>query len=90
MAEKRRFLICYDIVDNKRLHRVHRLLSDIAMSVQYSVFEAELTNAELQKLQEKLMPCIDTETDKLTIYRLFKKNAKIDLAVYDDDELIYI
>ncbi|MFI3190177.1 CRISPR-associated endonuclease Cas2 [Crenothrix sp. D3] len=90
MAEKRRFLICYDIVDNKRLRRVHRLLSDIAMSVQYSVFEAELTNAELQKLQEKLMPCIDTETDKLTIYRLFKKNAKIDLAVYDDDELIYI
>ncbi|SJM89900.1 putative CRISPR-associated endoribonuclease Cas2 [Crenothrix polyspora] len=90
MADKRKFLICYDIVDSKRLRRAHRLLSDIAMSVQYSVFEAELSNAELQQLQEKLMPCIDSEADKLTIYRLFKTNAKIDLAVHDDDELLYI
>lgn len=90
MAEKRRFLICYDVVDNKRLRRVHRLLSDIAQSVQYSVFEAELSNVELQKLQEKLIPCIDTSVDKITIYRLFKANAKINLAVHDDDELIYI
>ena len=90
MAEKRRFLICYDIIDKRRLYKVHRLLSDIAMSVQYSVFEAELNNAELEYLTAKLMLCIDTETDKLTIYRLFKKNAKIDLAVHDDDELLYI
>lgn len=90
MAEKRKFLICYDIVDDKRLRRVHQLLSNNAMAVQYSVFEAELSNTELNDLTERLMPCIDTNTDKVTIYRLFKTNAKINLAVHNDDELIYI
>ncbi len=33
MAEKRKFLICYDIVDQKRLRNVHKLLSDWAISV---------------------------------------------------------
>ena len=90
MAEKRKFLICYDIVDDKRLRRVHQLLSNIAMAVQYSVFEAELSNAELECLKEKLIQSIDRDSDKISIYRLFKKNAKIDLAVHNDDELIYI
>lgn len=90
MAEKRKFLICYDIVDDKRLRKVHQLLSNIAMSVQYSIFEAELSNLQLEELKEKLMPCINAEVDKVTIYRLFKSNAKIDLAVHDDDELLFI
>ena len=60
------------------------------MAVQYSVFEAELSNKELDELTAKLMPCINTETDKLTIYRLFKTNPKINLAVHNDDDLIYI
>ena len=90
MAEKHKFLICYDIVDDKRLRRVHQLLSNTAMPIQYSVFEAELSNKELDELIAKLMPCIDTDMDKLSIYRLFKVNAKIDLAIHADDELIYI
>lgn len=90
MAEKRKFLICYDIVNDKRLRKVHRLLSALALSVQYSVFEAELSNEQLERLKEKLLPCIDSDADKLTIYRLFKVNAKIDLALATDDELLFI
>ena len=90
MSEKRKFLICYDIVDDKRLRKVHKLLSTMAMPVQYSVFEAELSNAQLQQLKEQLLPCIKSDADKLTIYRLFKVNAKIDLAMAADDELLFI
>ncbi len=90
MAEKRKFLICYDIVDQKRLRKVHQLLSTLAIAVQYSVFEAELTNEQLDGLKEKLLPCIKSDVDKLTIYRLFKANAKIDLALAFDDELLFI
>ena len=85
MAEKRKFLICYDIVNPKRLRKTHKLLSSLAQSVQYSVFEAEL-----EQLREQLRPCLDPEEDKLTIYRLFKANAKIDLAFATDDELLFI
>jgi len=90
MAEKRKFLICYDIVDEKRLRKVYKLLSTLAMPVQYSVFEAELSNEQLEQLKEKLIPCIKSDADKLTIYRLFKANAKIDLALAVDDELLFI
>jgi CRISPR-associated protein Cas2 len=90
MAEKRKFLICYDIVDEKRLRKVHKLLSAFAMSVQYSVFEAELSNEQLEQLQEKLLLCIKSDADKLTIYRLFKTKAKIDLAIAYDDEMIFV
>ena len=61
-----------------------------AMPVQYSVFEAELSNAELAQLQAQLQPCLKTDADKLTIYRLFKANAKIELALAADDELLYV
>ncbi|MDP1547209.1 MAG: CRISPR-associated endonuclease Cas2 [Anaerolineales bacterium] len=90
MSEKRKFLICYDIVDQRRLRKVHQLLSASAMSVQYSVFEAELSNVQLEQLKEKLLPCIKSDVDKLTIYRLFKTNAKLDLAMVADDELLFI
>jgi CRISPR-associated endonuclease Cas2 len=90
MAEKRKFLICYDITAPKRWRKVHNLLSATAMPVQYSVFEAELSNAELAQLQAQLQSCLKTDADKLTIYRLFKTNAKIDLALAADDELLYI
>jgi CRISPR-associated protein Cas2 len=90
MAEKRKFLICYDIVDDKRLRHVHQLLSNNAMAVQYSVFEAELSNTELENLKEKIMPCIDSTVDKVSIYRLFQKNAKIELAKTAPDDIIFI
>jgi len=60
------------------------------MPVQYSVFEAELSNTELQDLQLKLQPCLQNEEDKLTIYRLFKTNAKTDLARANDDGVLFI
>lgn len=90
MAENRKFLICYDIVDDKRLRRVHQLLSNHAMAVQYSIFEAELSNSELDSLKEKILSCINTKQDKVTIYRLFKTNAKTQLAKTAPDDFIYI
>ena len=77
-------------LDGVLRRKTHKLLSSLAQSVQYSVFEAELNNDQLEQLKEQLRPCLDPEEDKLTIYRLFKANAKIDLAFATDDELLFI
>jgi CRISPR-associated protein Cas2 len=90
MAEKRNVLICYDITDPKRWRKVHKLLCAWALPVQYSVFEAELDSTQLARLMEQLQPCLKADTDKLTIYRLFKKNAKTHMAASTDDSLIYV
>lgn len=91
MAEKRNFLICYDIADDKRLRRVHKLLSDVAFAVQYSVFEAELSTVEFEQLQAALRQQIKTDVDKVTFYRLFKKQPKLELSNKNDEgDLIFI
>lgn len=48
------YIICYDIADCKRLRRVHSVVSDVAMPVQLSVFEAEMAETELTKLIQSL------------------------------------
>jgi CRISPR-associated protein Cas2 len=90
MAEKCKFLICYDIKDTKRLQKLHRFICDVAFPVQYSVFETELTSIQFEKLRANLAQRIDPETDKLTIYRLFKTHTKIELGCcQEDDDVLF-
>ncbi len=51
---RRPVLICYDIADPRRLRRAFRELRDAALPVQKSVFVAALTEAELERLLERL------------------------------------
>jgi len=85
MAEKCRFLICYDIRDSKRLQRLHRFICDVAFPVQYSIFETELSSVQFEKFQEDLLQRIDPDTDKLTIYRLFKTHPKVELGCCQEE-----
>lgn len=85
MDKKRRYLICYDIMDQRRLRKIHRILSHCAMTVQYSVFEVELTLEQLKQLKMTLQKYLDSSEDKLSIYRLFKKGPKVDLGKCNDD-----
>ena len=55
------------------------------------MFEVELNTVEFQQLQEALQQQIKTDVDKVSIYRLFKKQPKLDLCnKNNDDDLIFI
>jgi len=73
------YIICYDIVDAKRLRRVHRLIRDYAMPVQYSVFEAELNQTHLDQLIQKLEQEIKEE-DNIMIYQRHPSQRPINLG----------
>lgn len=66
----RRYLICYDIADPKRLSRVHRLLSRYAVPVQYSVFTARLNKPDLMKLLAEVQKRINPREDDVRAYTL--------------------
>jgi CRISPR-associated protein Cas2 len=71
MSQHRRpVLICYDIADPRRLRRAFRELRDAALPVQKSVFVAALTEAELERLLERLADHIDAAEDCLRVFRL--------------------
>ncbi len=68
-----RYIIVYDITDDKRRLDVFKLMKNYAMPVQYSVFEAELTAENLVRLRYGLERVMNNKEDSIIFYRQCKK-----------------
>ena len=74
-------LITYDVsvvsADGaKRLRHIAKTCLDYGMRVQNSVFECEVTPAQLVTLKHQLMETFDPEQDSLRFYHLGKKGRQ--------------
>lgn len=67
---KSRYLVCYDITDEKRLGKVFRFLKGRGLHLQYSVFLCKLTWPELGEVKERLSTLINPKEDDIRIYPL--------------------
>lgn len=63
-----RYLICYDIADERRLTRVYRYLKGRGVHVQYSVFLCSLTWPELESVKADLAALIEDSADDVRVY----------------------
>ncbi|MDQ7031615.1 MAG: CRISPR-associated endonuclease Cas2 [Desulfonauticus sp.] len=61
-------IVTYDISDPKRLYRVHNLLKDYGVPVQYSVFECDLNQEQIEEMLLNLKQEMDFDNDALLIY----------------------
>lgn len=77
---RRPWLICYDVADPKRLRRTFKELQDAALPLQKSVFLAELTQAELERLLLRLADCINPQEDRLQVFVLHEPAAQRSLG----------
>lgn len=77
----KRYLICYDIADPRRLTRIHKLCKTYGIPLQYSVFLAELRRAQLDVLTESLRKLCHPEDD-IRIYPLHNQDKGL---VYGQD-----
>ena len=68
MANKKTWIIAYDISAPGRLARVHKYLSKRAFALQYSVFAADLTGKGLDKLMRDLTKLINEKEDDVRCY----------------------
>jgi CRISPR-associated protein Cas2 len=68
LTEVRSWLIAYDIADPRRLRRVHRLLCEHAVPVQYSVFIARCSPAKLGVIRALLAKLIHPREDDVRMY----------------------
>ncbi len=59
------YIVTYDICDPKRLKRVFKAMKDWGNHLQYSVFECELTAAEMVQMREQLREIIDGDADQI-------------------------
>ena len=60
-----RYLVSYDIADQDRLRRVHNIVKASAVRVQYSVYEALMTDKERVLLEERLKQVINQKEDQV-------------------------
>ena len=64
------YAISYDIRDDRRRLQVAKILQDYGQRVQLSVFEADLDDKALARLQKRLAACLAAEEDSVRFYPL--------------------
>jgi CRISPR-associated protein Cas2 len=69
-SERRLFVIAYDMPNNRRRTKVHKLLSGIGTWTQYSLFECYLDEKEYLTLRHKLDKLLKADEDSVRFYPL--------------------
>ncbi len=64
------YVIAYDIPDDKRRTKVHKLLSGFGKWTQFSLFECFLSKKELILLRSKLAEHLEAAQDSVRFYPL--------------------
>jgi len=64
------YVIVYDIAEDHRRLKIAKLLEQVGERVQHSVFEAWLTQDELQRLLRRIGKYIDPVEDSVRVYFL--------------------
>ncbi|MGH9172412.1 MAG: CRISPR-associated endonuclease Cas2 [Acidimicrobiales bacterium] len=65
-----RYLVSYDIRDDKRLRRVHASMKGFGWAMQYSVFVCDLDEVEVLDLKRNIGEIINARVDSIAIVRL--------------------
>jgi len=81
MNRKRKYLICYDIANPKRLQKVHRVVCRYAIMIQYSVYLAELNQTQHDALLITLAHIIDKKKDDIRLYPIPSHPKSIQLGL---------
>jgi CRISPR-associated protein Cas2 len=64
------YLICYDVVDDRRRLKISKLLKPFGLRVQKSVFECKLESRQFLVLQQKILVSLNTMEDQVRFYPL--------------------
>jgi CRISPR-associated protein Cas2 len=66
-------IVSYDITDDKLRNKLNQTLKDFGNSVQYSVFECNLSENQFASMKEKTDRFIQDESDSIRYYLLLQK-----------------
>lgn len=70
-----KYLVVYDIADNRRIVKTVNLLLNYGIRIQRSVFEVMLHEESLSFLKQGLQGILDPEKDSVKIFRLCESCA---------------
>lgn len=81
-----RYIMAYDITEDKRRNSIARFLEGWGRRVQKSLFECDLSSEELEEVCSRLKELLVISDDRCHIYRLCAECAPKRLALGSDLE----
>jgi CRISPR-associated protein Cas2 len=63
-------LVAYDIINDRRRTKLHKLLSRFGDAAQYSFFECKITSKQFDQLREAISKLIDHSEDNVRYYQI--------------------
>jgi CRISPR-associated protein Cas2 len=76
MGERKCYVVSYDIMDPKRLHRVHKTMKGFGDPVHYSVFRCILSDRGKVELIAALTEIIKHDEDRIMIVDLGPEDGR--------------
>ncbi len=65
-----KYLITYDIENNKKRKKISTFLDEFGQRVNYSVYECDLNPVKLKKLKNSLLKAMDKKYDSIRFYHI--------------------
>ena len=65
-----KFVVCYDVADDKKRTALSRILEGWGTRVQFSAFEIKVTVGKMDELSKSIEELLDPDEDRCHIYRL--------------------
>ena len=65
-----RYVVSYDVSDDRARAKIAKILVGLLTRVQYSVFEGEAADDQIARAIDRVLTHIDPETDSVRVYRL--------------------
>lgn len=75
------YLVSYDISNDKRLRQVFKVMRGYGDHLQYSVFECQLSQADLLRLRSELTQIIVREEDQVLFVNLGPADGRGDRVI---------
>ena len=79
---RRRYLIAYDICDDKRLRKVIKIMESYGERLQYSVFLCDLNAIEVVQWRSNIVPAINISEDSVVCIDLGALGATATMTVF--------
>lgn len=71
----RRYLVCYDICEPRRLRQVAKVLQGYGVRLQYSVFECRLSGVQLAEVRRELATILEVGEDQVLFVSLIDRDT---------------
>ncbi len=65
-----RYLLCYDVRDDRRLRAAHKLAEAYGEALQYSVFVCDLSRTEVVTLMARMARVVNQSVDSVVLLKM--------------------